>query len=72
MTKATFVSAVLIGTVVFTSQAVAARNDVAARHATTNAHMSATDCVRAPNVGAFASDPYAAPPCMPNTATTFK
>jgi hypothetical protein len=72
MTKATFVSAALIATAVFTSHAVAARNDVAARHATTNAHMSAAGCMRAPNVGAFASDPYAAPPCMPNNATTFK
>jgi hypothetical protein len=72
MTKVTFVSAALITAALFTSQAMAARNDVAARHATTNAHMSAADCVRAPNVGAFASDPYAAPPCMPNNATTFK
>jgi hypothetical protein len=24
--------------------------------------------VRAPNVGAFASDPYSSPPCMPGTA----
>ena len=54
---------------VFATQAMAARNDVAAQHATTKAHTSATDCVRAPNVGAFASDPYTVPPCMPNTAT---
>jgi hypothetical protein len=73
MTKATFMSAALIATAVFTSHAAAARNDVAARHAATNAaHMSTADCVRAPNVGAFASAPYAVPPCMPNTATTFK
>jgi len=72
MTKVTFVSAALIAAAIFTSQAMAARNDVAARRATTSAHMSATDCMRAPNVGAFASDPYAAPPCMPNTATTSK
>jgi hypothetical protein len=68
MTKVTFVSAALIAAAVFTSQAMAARNDVAARHAATKAHTSATDCVRAPNVGAFASDPYTVPPCMPNTA----
>jgi hypothetical protein len=26
-----------------------------------------TDCVRAPNVGAYATAPYSVPPCMPNT-----
>jgi hypothetical protein len=68
MTKVTFVSAALIAAAVFTTQAVAARSDVAARQARTNAQTSVTDCVRAPNVGAFASAPYAVPPCMPNTA----
>jgi hypothetical protein len=61
MTKMTFVTAALIAATVFATQAMAARIDVAARHAATN------DCVRAPNVGAFASDPYTAPPCLPNT-----
>ena len=63
MTKITFVSAALIAATAFATQAMAARNDTAARHATTK------DCVRAPVVGAFASAPYAVPPCMPNTAT---
>ena len=63
MTKMTFVSATLIAVTVFATQAMAARNDSAARHATTK------DCVRAPSVGAFASDPYTVPPCLPNTAT---
>ena len=63
MTKVTFASAALIAATVFATQAMAARNDAAARHATTK------DCVRAPNVGAFASDPYTVPPCLPNTAT---
>ena len=62
MTKMTFVTAALIAVTVFATQAMAARPDVAARHATTK------DCVRAPNVGAFASDPYTVPPCLPNTA----
>ncbi len=66
MTKMTFVSAVLIAAV-FATQAMAARIDVAARQATARAHATATDCVRAPNVGAFASNPYTVPPCMPNT-----
>jgi hypothetical protein len=69
MTKMTFVSAALIVTTVFATQAMAAHSDVAPRHAATRAHASATDCVRAPNVGAFASDPYTVPPCMPNSAT---
>jgi hypothetical protein len=63
MTKMTFVSAALIAVTVFANQAMAARNDSAARHATTR------DCVRAPSVGAFASDPYTVPPCLTNTAT---
>jgi hypothetical protein len=63
MTKITFMAAALIAATVFATQAMAARNDVAARHATTK------DCVRAPNIGAFASDPYTVPPCLPNTAT---
>jgi hypothetical protein len=48
---------------------MAARSHVAARHTTTTVHSSVTDCVRAPDVGAFASDPYTRPPCMPNSAT---
>lgn len=71
MIKVTFVSAVLIAATVFATQVMAARSDVdvAERHATTKAHASATNCVRAQNVGAFASDPYTMPPCMPNTDT---
>jgi hypothetical protein len=59
MTKMTFVSVALIAATVVATQAMAARNDLAARHATTK------DCVRAPNVGAFASDPYTVPPACP-------
>jgi hypothetical protein len=62
MTKMTYVSAALIAASLFANQAMAARNDVAARHFMTK------DCVRAPHVGAFASDPYTVPPCLPNTA----
>lgn len=69
MTKVTLVSAALIGASVFTAQAMATRSDVAARHARAKAHANVTDCVRAPNVGAFATDPYKIPPCMPNTVT---
>jgi len=69
MTKVVFVSAALIATAVFTTQAMAARSHVAARQAMTKVHTGVTDCVRAPDVGAYASDPYTVPPCMPNTAT---
>jgi hypothetical protein len=73
MTKVTFVSAALIAAAVFTTQAfttqaMAARRDVAVRHAAAKAHTSVTDCVRAPDIGAYASEPYTVPPCMPNTA----
>jgi hypothetical protein len=50
-----------------TSQVMAARSDHMAGHRVAKAHV-ARDCVRAPNVGAFASDPYTMPPCMPSTA----
>ena len=73
MTKVTSVSAALIAAAVFTiqaftTQAMAARRDVAVRHAAAKAHTSVTDCVRAPDIGAYASEPYTVPPCMPNTA----
>lgn len=66
MTKVTLMSVALIAAALFTSQAMAARNDVAARRAAVRAHANAGDCVRAPNAGAFASAPYTVPPCMPN------
>ena len=67
MTKVTFVSAVLIAAAAFTTQALAARSsDAAARRAMNETHAT-TDCVRAPNVGGYATAPYSVPPCMPNT-----
>jgi len=63
MAKMTFTLAALIAATVFATQAMAARSDSAARHATTK------DCVRAASVGAFGSDPYPVPPCLPNNAT---
>ena len=68
MTKAAFVSAALIAAGLFTAPAIAARNDVTARHATAKVHRGVVDCMRAPDVGAFATDPYPVPPCMPNSA----
>jgi hypothetical protein len=67
MTKLTLVSAALIA--VFTTQAALARSDAPAHHAMASSKAdSVADCVRAPNVGAFASAPYSAPPCLPNNA----
>jgi hypothetical protein len=66
--QVTLVSTALIAAAVFTTQAVATRSDAAAQHAKAKAHTVVTDCVRAPDVGAFASDPYTVPPCIPNIA----
>jgi hypothetical protein len=69
MTKLTFVAAALVAAAAYSTEAVSARGHVASRHAPA-ATMSAdgANCVRAPDVGAFASAPYASPPCMPGTA----
>ncbi|BAM88103.1 conserved exported hypothetical protein [Bradyrhizobium oligotrophicum S58] len=72
MTKVIFMSAALIAAAVITTQAQAARNsNAAARHTMNKTHTmtdhTMTDCVRAPNVGAFATAPYTKPPCMPNS-----
>jgi hypothetical protein len=64
MVKMTLASVALIAAIAFTSEAMAARND----HRAPRAHTVTKDCVRAPNVGAFATDPWTIPPCMPNTA----
>jgi hypothetical protein len=67
MTKFTFVSAAVIVAAVLAAQPVAARSHVAAQHAMGSIKANAAaDCARAPNVGAFASAPYTAPPCLPN------
>ena len=66
MTKLTLVSAALIAVAALTTQAAIARSDVAAHRAMASAKAGAADCVRAPNVGAFASAPYTEPPCLPN------
>lgn len=68
MTKTTFAIAALIAAIAFTSEATAAHKHAVAAHRTINAHTVTKDCVRAPAVGAFATDPWTAPPCMPNTA----
>jgi hypothetical protein len=69
MTKLTFVAVALVAAAAYTSEASAARSSVASRHTQTGKTTTSTvsNCVRAPNVGAFASAPYSSPPCMPGT-----
>lgn len=48
-------------------QASFARTGALSRHAQAQT-TSGRDCVRAPNVGAFATAPYTVPPCLPGSA----
>ena len=69
MTKITFVAAALVAAAAYTTEASAARNNAASRYTQpATATNTVVDCVRAPNVGAYATAPYTVPPCMPNTA----
>jgi hypothetical protein len=68
MTGFKFLSAGLIAAAVLTTPAMAREY----RHTAKETHASVSqsaidgrDCVRAPDVGAFASDPYTVPPCEP-------
>ncbi|MGY4480767.1 hypothetical protein [Bradyrhizobium sp. USDA 3364] len=66
MTRLSLVAAALIAAATFSTDAFAARS-VSHRH-TEAAAKSTTDCVRAPDVGAYATAPYSEPPCLPGTA----
>jgi hypothetical protein len=68
MTRFRILSAGLIAAAMLTTPVmareyrhVASGSDVS----TTRGALDGRDCVRAPNVGAFASDPYTKPPCEP-------
>jgi hypothetical protein len=68
MTRFNVLLAGLIAAAMLTTPAMAREY----RHVAKSADVSisrdtvdANDCVRAPNVGAFASDPYTRPPCEP-------
>ena len=76
MTISNLFSAVLIGAAVIATPAMARESGVASPRVTSDAYASGTrttrysegqSCVRAPDVGAFASDPYIVPPCDPMT-----
>jgi hypothetical protein len=67
MTRSNVLSAGLIAAAMLTTPVMAREY----QHVAKGAHVSAPrgavgrDCVRAPDVGAYASDPYTRPPCEP-------
>jgi hypothetical protein len=66
MTKFKLVSAALIATAMVATPAMARENKAAVRH---TAATAVDSCIRAPAVGAFATQPWdGAPPCEPTTA----
>jgi hypothetical protein len=75
MTKVKLLSAVVLAAAALTTPAMARGSFVGTEH-TSSAYARAVPaersadvaCVRAPRVGAFASQPWANPPCEPNTA----
>jgi hypothetical protein len=70
MTRLKILSAGLIAAAMLATPAMAREH----RHVAKGYDVSAPrdtvdvrDCVRAPNVGAYASDPYTRPPCEPSS-----
>ena len=68
MTRFKVLSAGLIAVAMLSTPVMAREH----QHVTKRDNFSATaatvdgrDCVRAPNIGAYASDPYTQPPCEP-------
>lgn len=68
MTNVKFLVVALATVATFATPALAREGYVAHRQAaSTYESVTPDNCVRAPNVGAFASDPWTQPPCEPNT-----
>jgi hypothetical protein len=69
MTKLNLVSAALIAAAMLATPAMARESHVASRQAAGNAYAATSDaaCVRAPRVGAFATQPWTNPPCEPTS-----
>jgi hypothetical protein len=68
MTRYKVLSAGLIAAAMLTTPAMARDYRHVAKGADVGAPrvaLDGRDCVRAPNVGAYASDPYTRPPCEP-------
>ena len=67
MTKFKLLSAALIATAMVATPAMAREHKAAVRQHTTATTVDDAGCVRAPAVGAYASDPWGTPPCEPAT-----
>ena len=67
MTKFKLLSAALVATALVATPAMARENKATVRQHTTATSVDGAACVRAPDVGAYASDPYTRPPCEPTT-----
>lgn len=70
MTRFNVLSAGLIAAAMLTTPVMAREYRHVAKRADVSAQAGAIDgrdCIRAPNVGAFASDPYTRPPCEPQS-----
>jgi hypothetical protein len=65
MTRMTLVAAALIAASITQTQAASARHIAPQRAAATQ--VTTDSCIRAPAEGAYASEPYRQPPCLPNT-----
>jgi hypothetical protein len=65
MTRFKILSAGLIAAAMLTTPVMAREYRHVAKGSDVSAALDARDCVRAPNVGAYASDPYTRPPCEP-------
>jgi hypothetical protein len=73
MTRFNVLSAGLIATAMLTAPVMAQEDRHVAKGSDVSTPRDAVDgpdCVRAPDVGAFASDPYTRPPCEPDWVTT--
>jgi len=70
MTKLNLVSAALIAAAMIATPAMARESHVGSRQAAENAYAAISDaaCIRAPRVGAFATQPWTNPPCEPTSS----
>jgi hypothetical protein len=73
MTRFNVLSAGLIAAAMLSAPVMAQEGQHVAKGSdvsTPRGAVDGRDCVRAPDVGAFASDPYGRPPCEPDRVTT--
>jgi hypothetical protein len=68
MTKLNLMSAALIAAAMIATPAMARESHATSRNAAENAYAATSDvCIRAPRVGAFATQPWTNPPCEPTS-----